>query len=112
MTIPLELVKQQFEAYNQHDLESFLTNFSETIKVYRMPAGEVSLNGKEALAQFYANERFNRPGLKAELLNRIVLDNKIFDHERIWGVAETPLEMVVVFEVKDGLIQTMWSFPA
>jgi hypothetical protein len=38
--------------------------------------------------------------------------NKIFDHERIWGVNEELIEMMAVFEVKDGLIEKIWSFPS
>jgi hypothetical protein len=59
---------------------------------------------------FYANERFNHVGLRAQLLSRIVMGNKVFDHELIWGVKETPIEMVAVFEVNDGLIETVWAF--
>ena len=81
-----------------------------------MPAVEPSIVGKAALREFYATQRFNKPALQAELLHRIVLGNKVVDHERITGLAETPLEMVAVFEVTDldrgGLIQTAWFFSA
>lgn len=116
MADPVDVVQRQFDAYNRHDLEGFLVNFHDAMKGYRMPAVEPSIVGKAALREFYATQRFNKPALKAELLHRIVLGNKVFDHERITGLTETPLEMVAVFEVTDldrgGLIQTAWFFSA
>jgi hypothetical protein len=110
MLSPLEVVQRQFDAYNERNLDKFLANFSATIKVYKMPATEPGLVGKGALAEFYATKRFNHVGLRAELLSRMELGNKIVDRERIWGVNEEPLEMVVIFEVKEGLIETIWGF--
>lgn len=112
MKSALELVEAQFAAYNAHDLDRFMVNFSDTVKVYRMAGTELAMDGKAAMAQFYAAERFNHPELRAELVSRTVLGNKIFDRERIWGMSEIPLEVVAVFEVKDGLIQTMWAYSA
>ncbi|XAG40842.1 hypothetical protein MRK42_17935 [Aeromonas sp. 19NY04SH05-1] len=75
-----------------------------------MPAESPSTVGKEALRTFYMEHRFNNPLLKAELLSRTVLGNKVFDHERIHGLSPDPIESVAVFEVENGLIQTAWFF--
>ena len=112
MNAPIDVVQRQLEAYNQRDLERFLACFSDSIQVYRMPALAPAISGKAQLADFYATQRFNRPGLHAELVARLVLGNKVIDHERISGVQEQPLETVGVFEVSDGLIQTAWFFAA
>ncbi|MFM5336345.1 nuclear transport factor 2 family protein [Aeromonas enteropelogenes] len=103
-------VQAQLEAYNAHDIEAFLTCFSEQFKAYRMPAESPSTVGKEALRTFYTEHRFNNPLLKAELLSRTVLGNKVFDHERIHGLSPDPIESVAVFEVEDGLISTAWFY--
>ena len=109
---PTEAVQGQLEAYNNRDLERFLMYFAETVQVFRPPVPEPSLSGKATLAAFYAQERFNRPHLHAELLNRMVLGNKVIDHERIHGVRDEPFEIAVVYEVQHGLIQTLWTFAA
>jgi hypothetical protein len=59
--------------------------------------------------EFYATQRFNLPHLHAQIVNRIVMGNKVIDHERITGVRTTPFEMVVIFEIADNLIQRIWS---
>ncbi|MGY3859732.1 nuclear transport factor 2 family protein [Aeromonas intestinalis] len=110
VTLPVEA---QFAAYNAHDLEAFLACFAEDFKGYRMPTESPTTVGKGALSTFYAEHRFNNPALKAELLSRTVMGNKVFDHEKIHGLSPEPIESVAVFEVKDGLIKTAWFyFPA
>jgi hypothetical protein len=78
MTSILELIQRQFDAYNARDLGRFLANFSDDVKSYRMPALEPTLVGKKQFGEFYLAQRFNNPSLRAELLSRIVLGNKVF----------------------------------
>ena len=112
MLSPVEIAERQFDAYNAHDLELFLVNFADSVKAYRMPTLEPAIVDKAALRDFYATQRFNLPTLRAELLSRIVLGNKVIDHERISGLKDQPVEMVAIFEVSQGLIQTVWFFSA
>ncbi len=60
-----------------------VARYSETITIFRMPSTEPIVSGKVALAAFYSMQRFNLPGLRAEIVNRIVLGNKVIDHERV-----------------------------
>lgn len=108
---PLQLAQRQFDAYNARDLAAFIACYGDHVQVFRPPAAQASLSGKAAFAAFYASERFNRPELRAELLNRMVLGHTVIDHERIHGVNAEPLEMAVVYLVKDGLIQTVYAYP-
>ncbi len=103
-------VARQFEAYNRRDLEAFIACFAEDFRSYRMPSEAPSLQGKPALAAFYAGHRFNNPALRAELVSRTVLGNKVFDHERIYGLGDEAVESVAVFEVNDDLIRTAWFY--
>ncbi|MEE9693473.1 nuclear transport factor 2 family protein [Aeromonas hydrophila] len=103
-------VEAQFQAYNAHDLEAFLACFCEAFKGYRMPTESPSTVGKGALRAFYAEHRFNNPQLRAELLSRTVIGNKVFDHELIYGLSPEPLESMAVFEVGVGLIKTAWFY--
>ena len=108
----LQLAQAQFEAYNARDLAAFTACYSETVQVFRPPAPEPTITGKAAFAEFYATQRFDRPALRAELVNRMVFGNTVIDHERIHGLGEQPLEMAVVYLVQHGLIQTVHAYPA
>ena len=109
---PEVAVQHQLDAYNARDLTSFLAVYADDIRVYRLPASEPAIAGKAALAEMYATQRFNLPGLHAELRNRMVLGNKVIDHERIHGVREQAFEVAAVYEVVGGLIRKAWFFSA
>lgn len=107
----LQLAEAQFEAYNARDLEAFIACYSDSVQVFRPPAPQPTLVGKAAFAEFYATQRFNRPALRAELINRMTFGNTVIDHERIHGIGDQPLEMAVVYLVQHGLIQTVHAYP-
>lgn len=109
---PEAAVQQQLDAYNARDLARFLQVYADEVKAFRPPAAEPAMDGKAALAQFHATQRFNLPHLRAELLGRIVAGNKVVDHERVSGIREAPFEVVVVYDVAEGLIRNLWFFPA
>ncbi len=110
MRSPEAPVQRQLEAYHARDLARFVAEYADDVKVYRPPNAAPSLTGKTALAEHYAKHRFNLPQLHAQLVSRMVLGNKVIDHERISGVGEGLMEAAAVYEVKDGKIQTVWFF--
>jgi hypothetical protein len=107
---PQEAVQHQLDAYNARNLDRFLAVYADDVKVYRPPAAVPSMDGKAALADFHAKQRFNLPGLRAELLNRIVMGTKVIDHERVSGIRDAPFEVLAVYNVVDGLIRAVWFF--
>ena len=109
---PEEVVQGQVDAYNERDLDRFLAYYSDAVTVFRLPSTEPTMVGKARFAEFYATQRFNRPGLHAEILARIVLGGKVIDHERIFGIQDTPMEIAAVYEVVDERIARVWFFPA
>jgi len=109
-TAPATVVDRHLAAYNARDLAAFTAEFAEDVKVYRPPAAEPVIVGKPALAEFYGKKRFNKVGLHSEILQRIVMGNKVIDHERITGLKDQPIEATVVSQVSSGRIQTLWIF--
>ena len=106
---PVDPVQRQLEAYNARDLERFVACYAEDVQLYRMPAREPTTVGKEAMRKVY-RERFASPNLHAEILSRMVLGNKVIDHERIVGIRESAIEAAAVYEVDAGLIKAVWFF--
>lgn len=108
MSSPVDVVQKQLDDYNRRDLAAFVANYADDITVYRLPGTEPSIAGKAAFAKVYETTRFNLPGLRAELVNRIAFGNKVIDHERIHGVKPEPFEVAAAYEVRDGLIVKAW----
>lgn len=105
-----ELVERQLAAYNAHDLKAFLECYSDAVSVFRMPSREPSIRGKGRFADFYRTQRFCLSGLRAEVLKRISVGNKIIDHERVHGLEDEPVELVAVYEIDGELIEQVWFF--
>jgi hypothetical protein len=109
---PEAVVQRQLDAYNARDLARFLAEYRDDVQVFRPPTTVPTIVGKKAFGEFYATQRFNHAGLHAALVNRMVLGNKVIDHERISGVRAQPFEVAVAYEVVAGLIVCTWSWAA
>ena len=105
-----KVAQAQLDAYNAHDLQAFAACFSKEVQVFKPPSPHPAVQGLDALSAFYAKERFNKPALHAELLSRIEMGGKVFDHERVTGLQEEHFEVTAVYEVTDGLITTVWMY--
>ena len=104
---PEQVVQRNLESYNSRDIRRFMETFSPDITLYTFPDPEPTLEGLEAIQNFYTRLFEASPNLHSTILNRIVFDNKIIDHERIVGRVWVPiaaLEIVVVYEVAEGKI--------
>ena len=106
---PTDVVQEQLEAYNARDLDRFAATYSDDIRIWRMPATEPSIVGQAQLRETYAR-RFASSNLHADIVNRIVIGNKVIDHERVVGIEAHPIEAVAVYEVGGGLIRAVWFF--
>lgn len=108
ITLP---VQRQLDAYNAKDLAAFVACYAEDITIYRMPNTEPVLQSRSALATFYQQQRFTVAALRADVLQRMVVGNKVIDHERVSGLTDKPYQVMVVYEVKDSLIHSAWFYP-
>lgn len=110
MEDPQAPVQRQLDAYNAHDLQRFIAEYTDDVKVFRPPALEPVLSGKQAFAEHYAKNRFTLPELHARLVNRMVAGNTVVDHEDISGLPDGRKDAIAVYEVVDGRIRTVWFF--
>lgn len=101
---PEALAQAQLDAYNARDLDAFVSVYAEGVEVYTYP-GELVIEGREDFRERY-RQRFQTEGLRAEILHRSVLGNRVVDHERAWvnGPDAAPVEVIVIYTVENGLI--------
>ena len=107
---PDEPVQKQLEAYNAHDLEGFVAQYSDDVEVFRPPSPKPVLSGKIEFSSHYERNRFNIPNLQASLVSRTVSGNIVIDLESIVGLGTEVLTGFAVYEVERGLIRRVWFF--
>ena len=103
MTV-LELVQGQLDAYNQRDLETFCSYFSEDVAVFDGRTQECLFSGMVAFRARYENT-FANPNLHCHLLNRIEQGDIVIDHEEVSGMAEDLVYAIAIYRIDKGLIK-------
>ena len=98
---PEAIVQRQLNAYNARDIHAFMATYSDDVALYNFPE---KLRGK-GMEAIRAYETFfaNTPNLYCEIKKRIVIGNKVIDHENV-RVGKDSIQAVAVYEVENGKI--------
>jgi hypothetical protein len=105
---PVAFAQRQLDAYNAHDLDRFVAEYTDDVVVFRLPDTEPIIQGKQNLREHYAKNRFSLPQLHAKLVNRMVFGNKVIDQELVTGVPGAPLEVAAIYEITSAGISKVW----
>ncbi len=107
---PEELADLQLLGYNLHDIETFVSAYSEDVEIYELNTNKLLLKGKKAMREQYG-EFFRRvPELHCTLINRMIEGNFVIDHEEITRAGGRKNYGVAIYEVEAGKIRKVW-FP-
>ena len=103
---PEEIVQKQLDTYNERDIDGFMSVMSAGVILVRHEDQEVLAKGWNEVRKIYTNLFKNSPKLHSDLTDRIVLGNKVIDHETITGRLgnSDPIELVVIYEVNNDKI--------
>lgn len=103
---PRAVVQAQLEAYNDLDIDAFISVFAEDAKLYTFDEETPRVEGAEALRKIYGQLFKESPQLHSEILNRTIIGNKVIDYEKITGRKgdDKPLFLVMIYEVENGKI--------
>ena len=107
---PAEVVNEHVRAFNARDIAAFTATYAEDVCLYQMPHPKLLARGRSALAEHYGSKVFTKEGLRAEVISRQAVGNKVIDYERTYGFGPNPEECVVVYEVHEELIRAVWFF--
>ncbi len=103
---PVDLVQQQLNAYNAHDLEAFLEPYAEDVEIYEFP-GKLLSKGKEQMRKDYLFIT-KVPQLYCRLKNRVVQGNMVIDHEEVSGFGPKPVHAVAIYLIEKGKISKVY----
>ena len=104
------VVQRQLDAFNARDMDALLAVYADDAQLFEHPAKLLARGSAELRQRFIP--RFQEPNLHAVLLKRIVAGPVVVDHEKVTrtfpeGAGE--IELVMIYEVKEGRIAKAWS---
>ena len=98
------LAQEQLDAYNNRNIEAFLKPYSDDVKVYAFP-DQLLYEGKAKMREEYTAMFNQLPDLNCKLVNRMVLNNKVIDHEEVVIMKSQPkIYAIAVYTITDGKI--------
>ncbi len=106
---PEQVVDGQLAAYNARDLEMFLLFWATDAEIYQHPDTLLARGLGNIRARHVV--RFLEPDLKAQLVSRLVLGNKVVDTERVtrnFPDGRGEVDVVGIYDIQDGKIKKAW----
>ncbi len=96
------IVQEQLDAYNARDIDAFMATYSDDIALFNFPDQLIG-QGKEPMRIQYAGFFEGAPDLHCEIQKRIVLGNRVIDHELVTANGQK-FTAVAIYEVENGKI--------
>ncbi len=85
-----------------------MQTMSDSIEMFRLPGQQIDLKGVDSVRKAYSFLKTS-PDLYCRILNRIVVDNMIVDHEEVYFQgAKTPSYFIVIYYVEKGRIRKVF----
>ncbi|ESQ92981.1 steroid delta-isomerase [Asticcacaulis sp. AC460] len=106
---PEQIVAGQLAAYNARDIEMFMSFWELDAEIYQHPDTLLSKGYGDIRARHVV--RFLEPDLKAVLVSRTVMGNKVVDTERVtrnFPNGKGEVDVVGIYEILDGRIKKAW----
>jgi imidazolonepropionase-like amidohydrolase len=112
---PEDVVQRQVNAYNARDVEAFAATYAPGVTIRTLPETTVTVSGRKALADRYGEAFRQRADVGVAITSRavdgpFVIDQETFVHR--WDASRTRFAGTAIYEVKDGLIRTVWFLKA
>jgi len=105
---PQAVAQGQLDAYNNQDIEAFLSWYSDDVQVFNFP-DEMIYKGKDKMRERYTNAWNQNPNQKAKVLNRIVNGNTVIDKEYVTGRANgIENHVIAIYKIENGKIRRVY----
>ena len=107
---PATIIDRELVAYNARDIDAFMKFYAPDCEIYEFP-DKLLAKGSDAIRKRYI-ARFASPNLHADVIQRIVMGDRVIDHERVtltFPEGTGVQHFVIISEVKDGVKTRVWA---
>jgi imidazolonepropionase-like amidohydrolase len=92
------IVQRQVNAYNARNIDGFMATYSQDIEIYDAK-GKLLIKGHKQMREGYEGFFKNTENLYCQIENRIVINNKVIDKEKVRAGKEI-IHAVAIYEVE------------
>lgn len=106
---PVFIVQGQLDAYNDRDIDNFMTFWAEDAQYFAFPS-ELLAQGKDQIRERHL-VRFKEPNLFGRLVSRMSVGNLVIDQEvvtRTFPDGPGHVDVIAIYEVEKGAIVKAW----
>lgn len=107
MSLPADLAQRQLDAYNAHDIDTFVACYAPDVEAFVLPESAPLFQGRAALRARYA-PYFEAQRPHARISDRKTLGAFAIDFEDVQLADGTQMAAWALYHVQDGLIRTIW----
>ncbi|MFY7960530.1 MAG: nuclear transport factor 2 family protein [Elsteraceae bacterium] len=104
---PRMIVDQQLVAYNAHDIDAYMALFAPDAVISELASGAEIVRGEAAIRSFYTARFSDNPELRCEVFSHTDLGDFAIDREQVLGLPNGPLQLIAIYEVREGLIRSL-----
>lgn len=101
---PSEVVNKRMDAYNRHDIDSFMACYDDEIEILTY-SGKSLGKGKKHIRRIF-EPMFEEGVVQVEIHYQIEKDSYVVNHETVTN-GDDATEYVSIYEVRDGLITSV-----
>jgi len=108
---PEDVVQRQVNAYNARDTAAFAATYAPGVQIRTLPETPVKVDSRDKLFTSYDGMFKARPDSAVQITSRMVDGPFVMDQEKIvhrWDATKARFAGTAIYEVRDGLIQTVW----
>ena len=102
---PLSVVNARMDAYNHHDLDSFLKNYAEDIQVFTYPNIPLGNKGKSHLKSIF-EPMFKEAKVSVKIIHQMTQGKYVINHE-IVSYSGKDQKYISIYEVENNLIKSV-----
>lgn len=105
---PADIAQGQLDAYNQQDIDKFLSWYTDNIEIYNFP-NELVYSGKDEMRKRYSAAWKQNPKQRAEVTERMVLGNTVMDKEHVTGRTNNiEVNVIAIYTIAGDKIEKVY----
>ena len=105
---PAAIAQGQLDAYNQQQIEDFLSWYADDVEVYNFPH-ELVYKGKDQMRKVYTQAWARNPKQRAEVTNRMSIGSTVIDQEQVTGRADgRTAGVVAIYKIANNKIKQVY----